>query len=156
MKQKATFAAGCFWGVEETFRRLPGVLGTQVGYVGGKTEKPTYEDVCGHSTGHAEAVELDFDEDKISYETLLQVFWDNHNPTTLNRQGPDVGDQYRSAIFYHSPEQEKQARASMDRMNKEKFHGKIVTQIVPEAKFWRAEEYHQQYLKKRGLDNCHI
>jgi peptide-methionine (S)-S-oxide reductase len=156
MTQKATFAAGCFWGVEETFRTTPGVLSTKVGYVGGHTEHPTYEDICGHGTGHAEAVEVEFEPSKISFEKLLQLFWDNHNPTTLNRQGPDVGDQYRSAIFYHSPEQESQARASMDRMNKEKFQGKIVTQIVPEAKFWRAEEYHQQYLKKRGLDNCHI
>ena len=142
--------------MEETFRTTPGVLSTQVGYTGGATEKPSYEQVCGHSTGHAEAVELEFDPAKVSYGELLQIFWDKHNPTTLNRQGPDVGDQYRSAIFCHGAEQESQARASLERMNREKFHGKIVTQIVPSVVFWKAEEYHQQYLKKRGLDNCHI
>jgi peptide-methionine (S)-S-oxide reductase len=156
VSQKATFAAGCFWGVEEFFRTLPGVLSTQVGYTGGRRPKPTYEQVCSHATGHAEAVEIEFDETKVVYADLLKIFWGNHNPTTLNRQGPDVGDQYRSAIFFHSPEQESQAKASMAKMNQERFDGKIVTQIVPAVDFWRAEEYHQQYLKKQGLDNCHI
>jgi peptide-methionine (S)-S-oxide reductase len=156
MSEKATFAAGCFWGVEETFRRLPGVLSTQVGYCNGHTQKPTYEDVCGHGTGHAEAVELEFDPAKTSYEELLKVFWENHNPTTLNRQGPDVGDQYRSAIFTHSQQQLEAAQASRDGMNRGKFGGKVVTVIEPAQAFWRAEEYHQQYLKKRGLDSCHI
>ena len=156
MAEKATFAAGCFWGVEETFRTTPGVIHTAVGYCNGKTEKPTYEDVCRHGTGHAEAVEVDFDPSKVTYEKLLDIFWHNHNPTTLNRQGPDVGDQYRSAIFYHNEYQKLAAQKSKDQMNKEHFKGKIVTQIEAAQTFWRAEEYHQQYLKKRGLDNCHI
>lgn len=156
MTEKATFAAGCFWGVEERFRITPGVLATQVGYCNGRTEKPSYEQVCGHGTGHAEAVEVEFDPAKLSYDSLLDIFWNNHNPTTLNRQGPDVGDQYRSGIFYHSPAQKNAAEASKEKMNKEKFKGKIVTVIEAAQTFWRAEEYHQQYLKKRGLDNCHI
>jgi peptide-methionine (S)-S-oxide reductase len=156
MTEKATFAAGCFWGVEETFRTTPGVLSTQVGYCNGRTQKPTYEQVCGHGTGHAEAVELEFDPAKVGYDALLDIFWNNHNPTTLNRQGPDVGDQYRSGIFFHGEAQKKAAEASRDKMNAEKFKGKIVTVIEPAQTFWRAEEYHQQYLKKRGLDNCHI
>jgi peptide-methionine (S)-S-oxide reductase len=156
MTEKACFAAGCFWGVEETFRTTPGVLATQVGYCNGSTQKPSYEQVCRHGTGHAEAVELEFDPSKVSYDHLLDVFWNNHNPTTLNRQGPDVGDQYRSGIFYHSEAQKKSAEASKEKMNKEKFKGKIVTVIEPAQTFWRAEDYHQQYLKKRGLDNCHI
>jgi peptide-methionine (S)-S-oxide reductase len=154
-EEKATLGAGCFWGVEETYRRLAGVKSTQVGYMGGKTKNPTYKDVCTDSTGHAEVLEVTFDPDVISYHDILEVFWDNHNPTTLNRQGPDVGTQYRSAIFYHSPEQEAEARASRDEAQK-RFPRPIVTEITPATEFWRAEEYHQQYLEKRGLSQCHF
>lgn len=154
---KATFAAGCFWGVEATFRQLPGVTSTRVGYTGGKTENPTYKDVCTDRTGHAEAVEVEYDPSKISYEQLLNVFWENHDPTTPNRQGPDWGTQYRSAIFFHTPEQEQAAKASKEELDKSgRFPSKIVTQIVPEATFYEAEDYHQQYLEKRGLASCHI
>jgi peptide-methionine (S)-S-oxide reductase len=153
--EKATFGAGCFWGVESTFRRLPGVQSTQVGYAGGDLNNPTYHDVCTDGTGHAEVVEVTFDPQVISYHDLLEVFWNNHNPTTLNRQGPDVGTQYRSVIFYHSPEQEVEARASRDAAQS-RFPRPIVTQIVAAPQFWRAEEYHQQYLEKRGVDHCHI
>jgi len=153
--EKATFAAGCFWGVEATFRRLAGVKSTQVGYTGGSVANPTYEQVCMDDTGHAEAVEITFDPQVVSYHYLLEVFWNNHNPMTLNRQGPDIGEQYRSAIFYHSPEQLAQAQASRDQAQK-MFPRPIVTQIVPAAGFWRAEEYHQQYLEKRGLAHCHL
>ena len=154
---KATFAAGCFWGVEAAFRRIPGVLGTRVGYVGGKTENPTYQQVCTDTTGHAEAVEVEFDPAKTPYSSLLNVFWENHNPTQVNRQGPDVGAQYRSAIFFHSPEQEAEAKASKEALDKSgKYKAKIATQIVPEATFYPAEDYHQQYLEKRGLATCHI
>jgi len=152
---KASFGAGCFWGVEAAFRRLAGVKSTQVGYMGGTTKNPTYEDVCTDSTGHAEVVEVTFDPQVISYHDLLEVFWANHNPTTLNRQGPDVGAQYRSAIFYHSPEQLVEARASREAAQAN-FPKPIVTQIVPASEFWRAEEYHQQYLEKRGQAHCHI
>ena len=153
--EKATFAAGCFWGVEATFRRLAGVKSTQVGYTGGALEQPTYHDVCTDATGHAEAVEVDFDPQVISYHDLLDVFWKNHNPTTLNRQGPDAGTQYRSAIFFHSPEQEAEARRSREEAQAH-FSRPIVTEIKPAETFWRAEEYHQQYLEKRGLAHCHI
>ena len=154
---KATFAAGCFWGVEATFRQLPGVTSTRVGYTGGHFDNPTYKDVCTDRTGHAEAVEVDFDPIKISFEKLLQVFWDNHDPTQLNRQGPDWGTQYRSAIFFHSPEQETVARASKDALEKSHRYNKpIVTQILPATTFYEAEDYHQQYLEKRGLATCHI
>jgi peptide-methionine (S)-S-oxide reductase len=153
--QKATFGAGCFWGVEATFRRLAGVKSTQVGYAGGSMEHPTYHDVCTDRTGHAEVVEVTFDPQVISFPELLEVFWDNHNPTTLNRQGPDHGSQYRSVIFYDSPEQEAEARASRDAAQS-RFPRPIVTQIVPAASFWPAEDYHQQYLEKRGLASCHI
>jgi len=154
---KATFAAGCFWGVEATFRQLEGVISTRVGYSGGHLDKPTYEDVCTDGTGHAEAVEVDFDPTKISYDKLLEVFWDNHDPTQLNRQGPDWGTQYRSAIFFHSPEQETAAKASKDTLEKSRRYSKpIVTQIVPATTFYEAEDYHQQYLEKRGLATCHI
>jgi peptide-methionine (S)-S-oxide reductase len=141
--------------VEAEFRRLAGVQSTQVGYTGGTLKKPSYEQVCTDDTGHAEAVEVTFDPAVISYHDLLEVFWANHNPTTLNRQGPDVGSQYRSAIFYHSPEQLAEAQASRDAAQAQ-FPRPIVTQIVPAAEFWRAEEYHQQYLEKRGLAHCHL
>ena len=154
---KATFAAGCFWGVEAEFRRLPGVNSTQVGYIGGHTTNPTYKQVCTDGTGHAEAVEIDYDPAKISYDQLLDTFWSIHDPTTVNRQGPDVGTQYRSAIFYHTPEQEALARASKENLQRAgAFKRPIVTEVVPASTFWRAEEYHQQYLEKRGLAQCHI
>jgi peptide-methionine (S)-S-oxide reductase len=153
--EKATFAAGCFWGVEEAFRRLAGVKSTQVGYIGGPVENPTYKQVCTDGTGHAEAVEVTYDPKVISFHDLLEVFWKNHNPTTLNRQGPDVGSQYRSSIFYHSPEQQTEAKRSRDEAQAH-FSRPIVTEIKPAETFWRAEEYHQQYLEKRGLANCHI
>ena len=154
---KATFAAGCFWGVEAAFRRIPGVQGTRVGYIGGKTENPTYQEVCTDRTGHAEAVEVEFDPAKTPYSSLLNVFWENHNPTQVNRQGPDVGTQYRTAIFFHSPEQETEAKASKEALEKSgKYKNPIATQIVPEATFYPAEDYHQQYLEKRGLATCHI
>jgi peptide-methionine (S)-S-oxide reductase len=155
--EKATLAAGCFWGVEATFRSLPGVSATRVGYTGGTLNHPSYKDVCTDRTGHAEAVEVTYDPQKISYEELLQTFWENHDPTTLNRQGPDAGTQYRSAIFYHSPEQEAAARASKESLEKSgAFRRPIVTEIVPAVEFWQAEDYHQQYLEKRGLAHCHI
>jgi peptide-methionine (S)-S-oxide reductase len=157
MNQKATFAAGCFWGVEAAFRQVPGVVDTAVGYTGGMLANPTYEDVCTDRTGHAEAVLVEFDPSKVSYEKLLDVFWDNHDPTTKNRQGPDVGTQYRSAIFYHDAEQERAARDSKTRQEKSgRFRRPIVTEIVPEKEFWRAEDYHQRYLEKRGLAHCKI
>ena len=155
--EKATFAAGCFWGVEETFRQIPGVLETMVGYLGGHTANPTYKDVCTDETGHAEVVQVTFDPSKVSYEKLLDVFWSTHDPTTLNRQGPDIGTQYRSAIFFHSPEQERRARASKEKMEASgKFRREIVTEITPASTFYPAEEYHQKYLVKRGLSHCHI
>ncbi len=154
---KATFGAGCFWGVEEEFRKVPGVLGTAVGYAGGRTEQPTYEDVCGDETGHAEVVEVEYDPARVSYDELLEVFWNNHNPTQLNRQGPDVGTQYRSAIFFHSPEQEASARASKERLEKSgRFSRPVVTEVSPAPRFWRAEEYHQRYFEKRGGGSCHV
>ena len=154
---KATFGAGCFWGVEEDFRKVPGVRGTAVGYSGGALENPTYEDVCSDATGHAEVVEVDYDPAAVSYDALLDVFWNGHNPTQLNRQGPDVGTQYRSVIFFHSPEQEAAARASKERLEKSgRFARPIVTQIVAAEPFWRAEEYHQRYFEKRGGGSCHV
>ena len=154
---KATFAAGCFWGVEATFRQIPGVVSTRVGYSGGNLVNPTYKDVCTDRTGHAEAVEVEFDPSKVSYEQLLDVFWDNHDPTQLNRQGPDYGTQYRSAIFFHSPEQERAASGSKEKLqNSGRFPRVIVTEIVPAVTFYEAENYHQQYLEKRGLASCHI
>ncbi len=153
----ATFAAGCFWGVEAAFRQIEGVTATEVGYTGGTTEEPTYQQVCSDTTGHAEAVRVEFDPERVSYERLLDVFWENHDPTTLNRQGPDVGTQYRSVIFYHSPEQRDAAEASKLRLQEEgRFRRPIVTEIVPATTFNRAEEYHQQYLEKRGLSSCRI
>jgi peptide-methionine (S)-S-oxide reductase len=154
---KASFAAGCFWGVEAAFRKIEGVTSTAVGYEGGALASPTYRDVCDGDTGHAEAVEVDFDPSRVSYDKLVDVFWDNHDPTTLNRQGPDVGEQYRSAIFFHDADQEAAARASKERQGKSgRFRRPIVTQILPAEKFWRAEDYHQQYLEKRGLASCKI
>jgi peptide-methionine (S)-S-oxide reductase len=151
--EKATFGAGCFWGVEETFCKLKGVISTAVGYAGGNKDNPSYEDVCTDETGHAEVVEVEFDPSQISYHQLLDVFWSNHNPTTLNRQGPDVGTQYRSVIFYHSFEQKAAAEKSKTE-EAAKFTQPIVTQIEPAPKFWRAEEYHQRYLEKRGQSHC--
>ena len=155
--EKATFGAGCFWGVEATFRSIPGVISTLVGYCGGKTDNPTYKDVCTDTTGHAEVVEITFDPAQLSYEQLLETFWKLHDPTTPNRQGPDVGSQYRSVIFFHSPAQEAAARAARERLDKSgKFRNPVVTQIVPAAPFYKAEDYHQRYLEKRGLASCHI
>ena len=155
--QKATFAAGCFWGVEATFRRLPGVIATAVGYSGGTLSAPTYEDVCSGTTGHAEAVEVEYDPAKIGYDELLKVFWENHDPTTLNRQGPDSGTQYRSAIFYHDAAQEAAAQRSKGELEAAgRFRRPIVTQIIPAVEFHLAEDYHQQYLEKRGRSSCHL
>ena len=155
--QTATFGAGCFWGVEAAFRRVPGVSAACVGYTGGSLENPTYEDVCTGRTGHAEAVQVIYDPAQISYEQLLDVFWNCHDPTTPNRQGPDMGTQYRSAIFYHTPEQEAAARAAKEKLDKSgRYRRPIVTEIAPAATFYRAEEYHQRYLEKRGRDYCHI
>jgi peptide-methionine (S)-S-oxide reductase len=155
--KKATFAAGCFWGVEETFRTTPGVIDTAVGYTGGRAPNPTYEAVCTDTTGHAEAVEVAYDPHKVSYDDLLAVFWANHDPTTLNRQGPDVGTQYRSAIFYHDEEQRALAEASKRRIQESgRFRRPIVTEIMPASTFYRAEDYHQRYLAKRGRSNCNL
>jgi peptide-methionine (S)-S-oxide reductase len=153
--EKATFGAGCFWGVESTFRDIPGVIDAAVGYEGGTMVNPRYEDVCTDETGHAEVVELTFDPAKVSYEKLVEAFFGLHNPTTLNRQGPDVGNQYRSVIFFHSPEQERVAREVLQRAQP-RFQKPIVTQVEPAQTFYKAEEYHQQYLAKRGLKHCHI
>ena len=156
--KQATFAAGCFWGVESAFRKVPGVVSTEVGYTGGRTDKPTYEDVCTDATGHAEAVRVTYDPAKVSYAELLDAFWTSHDPTTVGRQGPDVGSQYRSAIFFHDPEQEQTARASLKEVDGSGvFRRKIVTQIVPAGPFFRAEEYHQQYFDRRGAGAmCHV
>ncbi len=151
--EKATFGARCFWGVEAAFRRLPGVKSTQVGYMGGSLKQPTYQDVCTDRTGHAEVVEVTFDPEVVSYRDILRVFWENHDPTTKNRQGPDVGSQYRSAIFFHDAEQAADARASIAALQPH-LKKPIVTEILPAKDFWRAEEYHQQYLEKRGLSHC--
>lgn len=149
--ERALFAAGCFWNIEEAFRHLPGVKATAVGYAGGTVENPTYEQVCTGKTGHAESVQVEYDPAEISYEELLRAFWESHDPTQLNRQGPDVGPQYRSAIFTHTPEQAQRARVSKDALERSrKFSAPIATQIVPATNFTRAEEYHQQYLEKRG------
>lgn len=153
--ETATFAAGCFWGVEEAFRTLPGVKSTVVGYTGGTTENPSYEKVCSGKTHHAEAVQIEFNPKQISYEELLKVFWEIHNPTTMNRQGLDFGEQYRSAIFYNSPEQKKLAEKFKEGLKKtKKFKNKIVTKIVPAPAFFKAEEYHQKYLLKKGAKVC--
>lgn len=153
----ATFGAGCFWGVEEKFRTMSGVVSTAVGYMGGETEHPTYQDVCTDDTGHAEVVYIEFDPSRVSYQQLLDVFWKSHNPTTRNRQGPDIGSQYRSVIFYYSDEQKQIAEQSKKDLDDARVYPHpIVTEIMPAAPFYRAEEYHQQYLAKRGLNNCYI
>jgi peptide methionine sulfoxide reductase msrA/msrB len=156
--EKATFAAGCFWGVEEMFRNVKGVVSTKAGYSGGNFDNPTYKDVCSDKTGHAETVEVEFDPQQVSFEQLLDVFWKIHDPTTLNRQGPDVGSQYRSMIFYHSADQEKAARLSKEQLEKSgRFKKPVVTEIVPAGKFYPAEEYHQLYFQKRGIKpTCHL
>ena len=157
MEKKATFGAGCFWGVEATFRQVDGVVATAVGYEGGTKPDPTYRDVCTDLTGHAEAVQVEYDPARVSYEKLLDVFWENHDPTTKNRQGPDVGTQYRSAIFVHDAEQQRIASESKQSQEKSgKFRRPIVTEITPLTTFWRAEDYHQRYLEKRGLAHCKI
>lgn len=155
---KATFAAGCFWGVEELFRKVKGVSSTMVGYTGGAFENPTYEDVCSGTTGHAEAIQVEYDPSIISYEDLLMIFWSNHNPTTLNRQGPDVGEQYRSAVFYHTQEQEAVAQKMKEKLQDvamKRFGKEIVTEIKPASTFYKAEEYHQKYLEKNPWRVCH-
>jgi len=155
--EKATFAAGCFWGIEAAFREIEGVTSTIVGYTGGTLENPTYEDVCSDLTGHAEAVQVEYDPSIVSYEQLLDVFWSIHDPTTKNRQGPDVGSQYRSAIFFHNPAQEAAAKSSMRKLEESgKFKQPITTEIIQATTFWPAEEYHQRYLEKHGLGSCHI
>ncbi len=155
--ETATFGAGCFWGVEATFRQTQGVIDTAVGYCGGRTEHPTYEDVCSDDTGHAEVVQVSFDPERVSYDALLDIFFTSHNPTTLNRQGPDVGSQYRSAIFVHDDAQRSAAEQAKVRWNASgRWPRRIVTEIVPTQPFWRAEDYHQRYLEKRGLASCHI
>jgi len=152
---KATFGAGCFWGVEAAFRRVTGVSSTAVGYLGGTLKNPTYHDVCTGKTGHAEVVQLEYDPSLVSYEELLNVFWSLHDPTTLNRQGPDVGTQYRSATFFHNAEQEAVAKASKEKLqNSGRYKRDIVTEITPASEFYRAEEYHQQYIEKRGQASC--
>lgn len=153
MEKKATFGAGCFWGVEAAFRRLDGVSATRVGYAGGNVDNPTYEQVCTDRTGHAEVVEVTYDDSVIPYEQLLAVFWAEHDPTQLNRQGPDIGAQYRSAIFVHDEEQRVAAEASRVRVQ-ERLTRPVVTQIEDAPPFWEAEDYHQRYLEKRGMSSC--
>lgn len=155
--ETATFGAGCFWGVEEHFRQIPGVVDTAVGYMGGAKENPTYEEVCSDRTGHAEVVHLIFNPQKVTYEQLLREFFHMHDPTTLNRQGPDEGTQYRSVVFYHNREQQKQAEETKEELDQSgEFQDPIVTEIAPASTFYRAEEYHQRYLQKRGAQSCHI
>lgn len=153
--QRATFAAGCFWGVEAAFREINGVVRTTVGYTGGQTSNPSYRDVCGHGTGHAEAVEVWFDPSRLSYDELLQTFWASHNPTTRNRQGLDIGSQYRSAVFVHDADQAAQASASLAQ-HQERVRKAIVTEIVPAETFWKAEDYHQRYFEKQGRAACAV
>ena len=153
--QRAIFAAGCFWGIEAAFRELDGVTATTVGYSGGHTEAPTYEQVCSGRTGHAESVEVVYDPSRVSYDQLLNLFWEIHDPTTLNRQGPDIGEQYRSAVFFLNPEQEAAARKSLQTADTGgRFKRPIVTEITPASKFYPAEDYHQQYFEKRGVSHC--
>ena len=155
MEKKATFGAGCFWGVEAAFRQVDGVTATAVGYSGGTLENPTYEDVCSHTTGHAEVVEVTYDPERVSYEELLDVFWRKHDPTQLNRQGPDVGDQYRSAIFFHDADQ-REAALKSKAQEQTRYNRPIVTQVEPAETFYVAEDYHQQYLEKRGRSSCTV
>ena len=155
---KATFAAGCFWGVEELFRKIKGVSSTMVGYTGGASKNPTYEDVCSGTTGHAEAIQVEYDPTITSYEELLMIFWSNHNPTTLNSQGPDIGEQYRSAVFYHTQEQESAAQKMKEKLQDaamKRFSKEIVTEIKPASTFYKAEECHQKYLEKNPWRVCH-
>jgi len=157
MQEIATFGAGCFWGIEAAFRRVPGVLDAAVGYSGGRTENPSYQDVCADTTGHAEVVQVTFDPERLSYDQLLDVFWTIHDPTQVNRQGPDYGKQYRTVIFFHSPEQEAAAKKSKQALEASgKLRRPVATEITPAGPFWRAEEYHQRYLEKRGAASCHI
>ena len=157
MTETATFAAGCFWGVEVTFRNVDGVLDAIVGYTGGRTENPTYQQVCTASSGHAEAVEVTFDLERVSYDHLLEVFWQNHDPTQVNRQGPDTGSQYRSAVFFHSPEQEATAHRSKEALDASgRLSRPVATEITTATTFWPAEDYHQRYLEKRGQATCRI
>jgi peptide-methionine (S)-S-oxide reductase len=157
MQEIATFGAGCFWGIETAFRRVPGVLDAVVGYSGGRTQNPSYQEVCTDTTGHAEVVQVTFDPEKVSYDQLLDVFWTIHDPTQVNRQGPDYGNQYRTAIFFHSPEQEAAAKKSKQALEASgKLRRPVATEITPAGPFWRAEEYHQRYLEKRGAASCHI
>lgn len=153
--EKATFGAGCFWGVEADFRKIDGVTRSTVGYLGGTLQHPSYEQVCTGSTGHAEVVQVEFDPDVVAYDVLLDLFWKMHDPTQLNRQGPDVGTQYRSAIFFHSPGQEKAARASKERAQ-DRFSRPVVTEVTEASAFYPAEDYHQRYLEKRGLASCTV
>jgi peptide-methionine (S)-S-oxide reductase len=155
--KKATFGAGCFWGVESAFLKIEGVVSTAVGYMGGTSKNPTYQEVCTDKTGHVEVVQVEFDPSKVTYDNLLEVFWEIHDPTTLNRQGPDVGTQYRSVIFYHNDKQFEIAKASKKKlMESGKFKNKVVTEIIPSSTFYRAEEYHQRYHEKHGIDSCGI
>lgn len=157
MAKKATFGAGCFWGVEAAYRQLPGVLSTRVGYAGGNAERPTYEQVCSGQTNHAEVVEVAYDETRLAYDDLLKIFWENHDPTQVNRQGPDVGTQYRTVIFFHDDEQKAAAEASKTLLDSsDRWPRPIATEIHPAPEFWEAEDYHQQYLEKRGLSTCRI
>lgn len=155
--ERATFGAGCFWGVEAAFRRVEGVVATAVGFAGGDLENPTYRDVCNGVSGHAEVVQVEFDPERVSYDQLLDVFWENHDPTTLNRQGADIGSQYRSVVFFHSPAQHSAAETSMRSLEEShRYQDRIVTTLEPASKFFVAEDYHQQYLEKRGLATCRI
>jgi len=157
MTETATFGAGCFWGIEATFRQMDGVIDTAVGFMGGHVDHPTYKQVCWEDTGHAEVVHVEFDPARVSYDQLLDLFWGAHDPTQRNRQGPDIGTQYRSAIFYHSPEQQKAAEASKARLEASgRYSRPVATEIVPAGPFWRAEDYHQRFLEKRGLATCKI
>jgi peptide-methionine (S)-S-oxide reductase len=155
--EKAEFGAGCFWGVEARFQQVPGVVETAVGYEGGTQDSPTYHDVCTDRTGHAEVVQVTFDPSRVSYQALLDLFFELHDPTQVNRQGPDWGTQYRTVVFFHSPQQESEARETIARLNASGHYARpIATQVVPAETFWRAEEYHQKYLEKRGAVSCHI
>lgn len=157
MTELATFGAGCFWGVESVFRKVPGVVNTAVGFMGGTVENPTYEQVCKDTTGHAEVVRVAYNPEEVTYGELLQVFWDNHDPTQINRQGPDVGTQYRSVVFAHTDEQEQDAHAAIDALTElHAYDRPIATVVEPAREFYKAEEYHQRYLEKQGRDSCHI